>query len=49
MYDKVLEAGVPNAIVIPSGELVSGLRDSDLLWDDLSDPAKFPKPCAFEL
>ena len=36
MYDKVVEAGVPRAIVIPAeeGERLA-LRDSDILWDDL--------------
>ena len=35
MYDKVLEADVPVAIVIPSKDSTVSLRNDDLLWDDL--------------
>ncbi|HCQ00221.1 MAG TPA: AMP-dependent synthetase, partial [Candidatus Latescibacteria bacterium] len=35
MYDKVLEADVPVAIVIPSKDSTVSLRNDDLLWDVL--------------
>ncbi|MEE2993291.1 MAG: AMP-binding protein [Gemmatimonadota bacterium] len=35
MYDKVLEADVPVAIVIPSKDSTFSLRNDDLSWDDL--------------
>lgn len=35
MYDKVLEADIPVAIVIPSEDTPPALRDDDLLWEDL--------------
>ena len=36
MYDKVIEAGVPRAIVIPAEKGGrTALRDKDILWDDM--------------
>jgi acetyl-CoA synthetase len=38
LYEKVREAGAPQAIVIPSGAAAPSLRKGDLLWDELLSP-----------